>query len=96
MAGRDVQFLSPTGMQVSVRYDSAQNASMLDILFTTGSTSIREMVMLNGVYLDADAFALGTKDVSAPGGLSFTYVPEPTAATLTLPALAGLVNRRRR
>ncbi len=85
---------------MSITLDVTEAGSVVTLGMTNGTTSIIEtgyVVDLSDIKLIMDTGEAANQGVSSITNASLTYtVPEPTTATLSLLALAGLAARRRR
>ena len=96
------QFLGAT---LTLSYTAETKTSVLDFDFSTivddAANSIERPTDRDNLIVTVKGIEIDAKDISFASdvtgrNVSFTVVPEPTTATLSLLALAGLAARRRR
>ena len=84
------------GLTLNFVGDATANTTTISITKPTGDGAFTDAIVLNvKTLLDPSEIQLNTDRISAKS-ITFSSVPEPATATLSLLALAGLAARRRR
>ena len=76
---------------LDISYDSAETLTTITFTYADGD---KDILKIQNYELNAKDITL--QNMESVGSVSFKTVPEPTTATLSLLALAGLAARRRR